>query len=247
MTVIASRKVFGSSSQGMDLFLPSRLAVVGVIVCTDICSWLRQIHLGFAAVPPGDTSSEACFGRAQEWLRHCLTQHNRYILRASSQSRLPKRIIDVSPLDADGSVRLLEAEDEEGHYLCLSHCWGQSVLLVKTLKSNNFDWKCKLPWSVLPKTFQDAIIFARWLEKRYIWADSLCIVQDDLEDWRRESTEMAAVYQISYLTLAVTKSKDSTGGCFSAQEASSNARKHSGVNQDGTSNAMYCRKKIPHW
>ena len=208
------------------------------------CSWSS---IGFASVTPGDTFSEASFDHAQEWLRHCQTQHNRCIPRPPSRSRLPQRIIDVSPLDADGSVRLLETENEEGYYLCLSHCWGQSAFPVKTTKINISDWKRKIPWSALPKTFQDAISFVRRLEKRYIWIDSLCIVQGSLEDWRRESSKMAAIYQNSYLTLAVTKSMDSCGGCFSTQDASYNGHKFPGVNEDGTFEAMYCRKKIPHW
>lgn len=52
---------------------------------------------------------------------------------------------------------------------------------------------------------------------RYLWIDSLCICQDDLNDWERESAQMAAVYSNSYLTLAAVKSPDTNGGLLSAR------------------------------
>jgi hypothetical protein len=66
----------------------------------------------------------------------------------------------------------------------------------------------------LPRTFQDAITMTRRLGVRYIWIDSLCICQDDMQDWERESARMAAVYSNSYLTIAATGSSDSAGGLF---------------------------------
>ena len=66
----------------------------------------------------------------------------------------------------------------------------------------------------LPKTFQDAIAITRKLEINYIWIDSLCIVQDDLQDWQTESAEMASVYRNSLLKIAATASPDGGKGCF---------------------------------
>lgn len=36
----------------------------------------------------------------------------------------------------------------------------------------------------LPKTFQDAIVITRRLGARYLWIDSLYIIQDSVEDWK---------------------------------------------------------------
>lgn len=47
---------------------------------------------------------------------------------------------------------------------------------------------------------------------RYLWIDSLCIVQDDAEDWAREAGQMAKVYRNAYLTLnAATSDADTEG------------------------------------
>lgn len=54
----------------------------------------------------------------------------------------------------------------------------------------------------------------RNLGVKYIWIDSLCIVQDDPEDWAAESAKMEAVYGKLYLTIAATASADACGGLF---------------------------------
>ncbi|KAF2094430.1 hypothetical protein NA57DRAFT_80239 [Rhizodiscina lignyota] len=71
-----------------------------------------------------------------------------------------------------------------------------------------------LSWSLLPKTFQDAILVTLHLWMQYIWIDSLCIIQDDPLDWDREVYENATLGRVDYF---------STGGdsgtpdaCFSS-------------------------------
>jgi hypothetical protein len=59
----------------------------------------------------------------------------------------------------------------------------------------------------------------RRLDLQYIWIDSLCIIQDSDEDWAEESINMAKIYANAFLTIAATKSKDGTGGCYSDREA----------------------------
>jgi hypothetical protein len=49
----------------------------------------------------------------------------------------------------------------------------------------------------LPKTFQDAIIVTRKLGVQYLWVDSLCITQDDEDDWNRESRLMEKVFALA--------------------------------------------------
>ena len=66
----------------------------------------------------------------------------------------------------------------------------------------------------LPKTFQEAILVTLRLGVRYLWIDSLCIVQDDQDDWRRESSEMYSIYSGGALTIFATDSVDSQGGLF---------------------------------
>lgn len=71
-----------------------------------------------------------------------------------------------------------------------------------------------IPFSQLPKTSQDAVQITRALGFRYLWIDSLCIIQDDTTDWELESAKMAGIYEESCLTIAATASVDSKGGFF---------------------------------
>lgn len=66
----------------------------------------------------------------------------------------------------------------------------------------------------MPQTFIDAVKITRRLGLKYLWIDSLCICQDDPEDWAREAGRMAYVYSNAYVVIAANRSSDSTGGCF---------------------------------
>ncbi|ROW00770.1 hypothetical protein VMCG_06567 [Cytospora schulzeri] len=71
-----------------------------------------------------------------------------------------------------------------------------------------------ISWDALPKTFQDAIIVARALGVHFVWIDSLCIIQDDGEDWAREASKMADIYENAWLTIAATAAVDGRQGLF---------------------------------
>ena len=67
----------------------------------------------------------------------------------------------------------------------------------------------------LPRTYQDTILVCRELGIDYIWIDSLCIVQDDVRDWREQASRMADVYELAYVTIAAVKAEDASQGLFS--------------------------------
>lgn len=66
----------------------------------------------------------------------------------------------------------------------------------------------------MPKNFRDAITISREPGLRYMWIDSLCIIQDSDTDWQIESSKMADIYRHGYITIAAVASPDSKGGCF---------------------------------
>jgi hypothetical protein len=57
-------------------------------------------------------------------------------------------------------------------------------------------------------------VYARKLGIRCLWIDSLCIIQDDRDDWYREAANMRQIYQNIMLTLAATDSTDGSHGLF---------------------------------
>lgn len=48
----------------------------------------------------------------------------------------------------------------------------------------------------------------------YIWIDSLCIIQDDTQDWKIQAAQMCDIYRGSYVTIAATCSSSSDDGLF---------------------------------
>jgi hypothetical protein len=75
----------------------------------------------------------------------------------------------------------------------------------------------------LPKTFRDAIEVTRQLGKRYLWIDSLCIIQSldgkETDDWKKESKRMEMVFSSAYCTLAASSAKSSNEGFLERQSS----------------------------
>jgi hypothetical protein len=73
-----------------------------------------------------------------------------------------------------------------------------------------------IPHAQLPKTFLDVLVILDRLKIKYVWIDSLCIIQNEpsLDDWKREAPQMAEVYSNSILNIAATGARDSSQGLF---------------------------------
>lgn len=170
--------------------------------------------------------------RAAVWINDCLSNHKLLCASFGSQNPLPTRILDLGSYagvegEDDGNsrndIRLLQTNDQIGHYACLSHCWGSGPQPLRTTRNpDTFTLHQQgISFDALPKTFQEAIIFARRLFFQYLWIDSLCIIQDDEEDWREQSALMAAVYSNAVLTIAASGSAGPSLGMFRREEAKS--------------------------
>jgi Heterokaryon incompatibility protein (HET) len=127
-------------------------------------------------------------------------------------------------------LSLVPAEPQQ-RYLALSYVWGTekalktvkrnidrlqrpgSILLTtettsqdeNTASSNALD---SCPDSTLeqepvtpPKTIQDAIQLTRLIGEKFLWVDSLCIVQDDKEDVKMHLDGMGSIYANAYATI----------------------------------------------
>ncbi|KAF2467682.1 HET-domain-containing protein, partial [Lindgomyces ingoldianus] len=123
----------------------------------------------------------------------------------------PTRIVEIQDTD---KVRLYQTQGERDAYTCLSHCWGSNPI-IQTTSSTLSTFKNSIPWSQLSRTFRDAIDLTYRLGLKYIWIDSLCIIQDNIDDWRHEGNKMASTYSNSFLTIAASKARDGNEGCYS--------------------------------
>jgi hypothetical protein len=158
----------------------------------------------------GDTGSIECFGKVAGWLNECEENHTLCKTERKINAPLPTRVLDVL---ADG-VRLLETEGQIEKYVCLSHRWIEGHT-TRTTASNLEQRKIAIVWNELPKTYQDAIVFTRRLGLRYLWIDSLCIIQGtDSDDWSTEAPKMGRYYRDAYITISAGSAVEVGDGCF---------------------------------
>jgi len=126
---------------------------------------------------------------------------------------LPTRLLDLELPNNAIDLRLVEMTGKSGCYAALSHCWGARQQYETTTATLQERKECIL-FRQLTKTFKEAIQVTRALSIRYLWIDSLCIVQGDQDDWAREASRMSSVYQNAQITIAAAASDCGDKGLF---------------------------------
>lgn len=157
-----------------------------------------------------------------KWIQNCDQAHElckAAIAKQDDESK-PRRLLHISSKEDKLKVKLCDQDLGAARYAALSHCWGVAQVLKTTAASLSL-FKKEVPWSALPKTFQDAIKLTRMMGIHYIWIDSLCIIQDDRTDWETESPKMKTVYSGAYVTIAAAAGVSAASGCLPYQAQAS--------------------------
>jgi len=184
------------------------------------------------------TDSEQALISAKAWLDCCLTDHPEDGWCSSEiTAKLPRRVVDIG----DESIKLVETVGEVDSYICLSHCWGPAQIITTTRETLE-ERKRQIRPEDLSQTFKDAVEITRRLGVRYIWIDSLCILQGDKEDWAAEGANMANIYRNAYLTIAATRGRGGQDGLFGATPDSEVA----GTTPTGEPFSLFFRERIDH-
>ncbi|EDU41514.1 tol protein [Pyrenophora tritici-repentis Pt-1C-BFP] len=125
------------------------------------------------------TQHVSCFQQIQRWLEVCLRDHPscRTTLDPDSHEKLPTRLIDALH-----------------HSQSQIHRW-HNIAVPRLLTSNLEELRKRLDVASFPPTFRDAIEATIRLGFRYIWIDALCIIQDDVQNWKQGAASMAMVYR----------------------------------------------------
>lgn len=162
------------------------------------------------------SDNEQSFHLAHTWIHNCLEKHaycNRSLPLPQNRI-LPSRLLDVGDWPTLAPrLCVTKVFPVETRYMTLSHCWGNYVpprLTISTLEA----FQDHLEMSALPQTFKDAIKITATLGIRYLWIDSLCIIQDSEQDWTEQSAMMGDIYQNSWCNIAATAALDARDGCF---------------------------------
>lgn len=159
-------------------------------------------------------------------LDECIRTHKS--CQRGDEPNMPSRCVDVGTRDGD-AIRVVNTQDMNGKYACLSHAWGKSKTCKLTTETFE-KFTSNIPHDHLPRTYVDAIRTCRDLGLRYLWIDSLCIYQDSKDDWLAESTKMISYYGQCFVCIASTNLSGPNAGLEIAERPT--AVRARGMDQD---------------
>ncbi|OGM48291.1 hypothetical protein ABOM_002217 [Aspergillus bombycis] len=123
-------------------------------------------------------------------------------LHGAKCSQIFKGTPNIRPRVIDVERRCLTIAEENDQWVCLSYVWGRAKTL-RLLKENiqTFSEPGSLSPDLLPNITEDALQVTKGLGERYLWVDSLCIVQDDDQDKARFISRMDSIYTLATVVL----------------------------------------------
>ncbi|OJT13914.1 hypothetical protein TRAPUB_9535 [Trametes pubescens] len=140
---------------------------------------------------------------ARQHLDECIQRHEQCCKSSTSSPCLPTRLVDCADL---ARPRLVSTIGERGEYLALSYVWGGDQV-HKTTIANLSTYEQGISLHDLPLTIRDAIYVTHMLGFRWLWVDSLCIVQDSETDKANEIGRMHHIYRYAHLTIMAGSAK----------------------------------------
>ncbi|KAJ4365485.1 hypothetical protein N0V95_000420 [Ascochyta clinopodiicola] len=159
-----------------------------------------------------DGHSQDVFKNAKCWIEECSHAHDACRQYAKTDRTLPTRLVDTQPEGIDDSViRLVDSTSITrgsgvAEYATLSYVWEETDITLTTDQLPKA--QLGLQRHALPKPLESGIQAAQSLGYRYIWIDSLCVLQDSEDDKRSECAKMASVFRNAALTIVL----DQIGG-----------------------------------
>ena len=100
-------------------------------------------------------------------------------------------------------------------YLALSYVWGDSRSFQNVVRRQKDLYK---PNSIsaddeaIPRTIKDAIWLTANLGEKYLWVDSLCICQDDMENKMSQIMNMGNIYSQALFTIVAASGTNADAG-----------------------------------
>lgn len=141
----------------------------------------------------------------------------------SKTSFLPTRLINIGDTETE-TVRLYETQPQDNmRYIALSHPWGTNPPFFCTFRKDVENYKKDIQIPSLPPTFRDAVRTTRELGMRYLWIDSICIIQKDETDdgdFEQEAKHIENVFSSAFFVLAASSAHGQSDGFLNEREGS---------------------------
>ncbi|KAI1298003.1 heterokaryon incompatibility protein-domain-containing protein [Xylaria venustula] len=158
--------------------------------------------------PVQRTDSARSIEHLRSWVKVCAEDHT---CCSSDDPILPTRVVKVT----ENRARVFDSQGKRARYTTLSHRWGTDETF-RLMRRNKNVMADDISWDSIPRLYQESIELTRLLGIEYIWIDSLCIIQDDEEDWLTEAGKMKAVYGNSYLNISANQAVSSYDPLFTS-------------------------------
>lgn len=155
-------------------------------------------------------SPQIDYEQIKKWYQCCLTDNCGPSPSPPSEELMLEdfRLIDVQ--------RWCIVKCEPPHrYIALSYVWGGSETLrnmQRIRQSLEVEGALLDRIHQLPRTIKDAMSLIKKLGERYLWVDSLCIVQDDKNHKRIQIAAMNKIYSSAALTIVVASGDNANSG-----------------------------------
>ncbi|KAL2106068.1 hypothetical protein VUR80DRAFT_7333 [Thermomyces stellatus] len=150
--------------------------------------------------------------RVRGWLSRCCAEHGDCKPARLATPPSAFRVIDVE-------TRQLVRAGPECQFVALSYVWGAnpdpSKLQATMSNVERLEERGALKPSEIPAAIDEAMRVCRELGERYLWADRLCIVQDDPVNKKEQIMSMVDIYSSAVLVVALcagTSMDDSVPG-----------------------------------
>lgn len=166
--------------------------------------------------------TKSVYNQVRSWAAACNQGHPE-CGNLNWSSKNPTRLLQIK---SASEVQLVDARQEMGltNYTALSYCWGtpddEQTQRGRTT-ADNFVLRHSQPFPIteLPATIRDAINLTKGCGLEYIWVDSVCIIQGDVEDWLTEANRMHEVYANAYFTICAVSVDSASAGLFHSRQA----------------------------
>jgi hypothetical protein len=159
-----------------------------------------------------DVACDNTYVKIRKWLSVCDAEHQSCHPLNLALKILPTLLLDVAPNNSQlDAVNLKYVGMEILSYAALSYCWGAKQPNATTSANIKSHLK-QMSVATLPLSLQDAVLVTRKLGLRYLWIDSLCIIQDDEEAKTHEIGRMDQIYHNAYVTISASSAKSCDEG-----------------------------------
>ncbi|KAH6642262.1 heterokaryon incompatibility protein-domain-containing protein [Boeremia exigua] len=227
-------KTLRSSAKPADLALEKEGSLLRVTDFNDVLH-LYELHTAqrqsvLSTTPfrliQAHVNTEPCWKLIGKWLMGC--EENHETCRQINLAAKPTRLLDIGSFP---ELRIVEHPtiDVNKRYAALSHCWGAAGIPLKLTKAVLDHFLHRIDLQAMSQNLQDAIFATRKLSIRYLWVDSLCIIQDSTEDWAAEAAQMGNYYRNAFVVLSSLSAADARTGFLRPRPYRASIRLGSGL------------------